>query len=87
MKHTLFLLGTLIALATPLMDTRARSTRLNFAPVQPTDIVGVGWSTQVQAIFDKACISSGNVHAAGEQEHAAHVCGSTWRSPPYASRP
>ena len=52
--------------ATPLMGTVARSARLNTAPAVPTDIVGVGWDTQVQPIFDAKCVSChGDSNAAG----------------------
>jgi hypothetical protein len=43
--------------ATPMFGTTPRNMRLNTAPATPTEIVGVGWSTQVQPIFDTKCVS------------------------------
>jgi hypothetical protein len=43
--------------AAQLFGTTPRAQRLNTAPATATDIVGVGWDTQVQPIFDAKCIS------------------------------
>ena len=52
--------------ATPLMGGVARSARLNKTPAKATDIVGVGWDTQVQPIFDAKCVSChGDTNTAG----------------------
>jgi hypothetical protein len=51
-----FAAGASLLMTTP-TGTVARSARINTAPVAPTDIVGVGWSTQLQPIFDAKCIS------------------------------
>jgi hypothetical protein len=60
------LLDTFAAGASQLMPTVARASRLNRTPASPTDIVGVGWSNQVQAIFDAKCISChGDSNTAG----------------------
>ncbi len=51
------LLDTFAAGATKLMSDQPRSARLNAAPVNPTDIVGVAWDKQLQPIFDAKCVS------------------------------
>jgi hypothetical protein len=51
------LLDTFAAGATKLMNGTQRGARINTAPVKPTDIVGVGWSTMVQPIFTQNCVT------------------------------
>jgi len=34
-----------------------RNLRLNTSPALPTDLIGVGWNTQLQPIFDAKCVS------------------------------
>jgi Hydrazine synthase alpha subunit middle domain len=51
------LLDTFAAGASKLMGTTPRASRLNTAPLAATDIVGVGWNTQLQALFDAKCIT------------------------------
>ena len=43
--------------ATPMFATTARAQRMNQAPANPTDIVGVGWNTLIQPILDAKCVS------------------------------
>jgi hypothetical protein len=43
--------------AAQLFGTKPRAERLNTAPASPTDIVGVGWDTQVQPILNAKCIA------------------------------
>ena len=50
-------LAALEASAASLLGTTPRAQRLNTAPASPTQIVGVGWSTQVQPILDAKCAS------------------------------
>jgi hypothetical protein len=40
-----------------LMGNVARAARLKTNPATPTEIVGVGWDTQVQPIFQRSCVS------------------------------
>jgi hydrazine synthase alpha subunit-like protein len=51
------LLDTFATGASQLFATTPRESRLNNAPAQATDIVGVGWTTQVQPIFSAKCVS------------------------------
>jgi hypothetical protein len=46
--------------AAQLFGTTPRSARLKNAPLTPTEIVGVGWNTQAQPIFDAKCVSCHN---------------------------
>lgn len=39
-----------------LMGTTPRAARMNIAPATATDLVGIGWTTQVQKIFDNNCV-------------------------------
>jgi hypothetical protein len=43
--------------ATDLFAKATRAQRINTAPASPTAIVGVGWNTQVQKIFDAKCVT------------------------------
>jgi len=51
------LLGTLTTGAVTLLGTTPRAQRLNTAPASATQIVGVGWTTQVQPILDAHCVT------------------------------
>ncbi|HEY6178759.1 MAG TPA: hypothetical protein VIX73_30115 [Kofleriaceae bacterium] len=51
------LLGTFAAGASKLFGTTPRANRLNTTPAAATDIVGVGWSTQMQPIFNNSCVT------------------------------
>jgi len=52
--------------ATPMFGTTARKDRQKADPASATEIVGVAWDKQVQAVFDVKCISChGNDNAAG----------------------
>ncbi len=51
------LLDGFAAGATKLMSDKKRSERLNMAPVNPTDVVGVAWDKHLQRMFDTKCIS------------------------------
>jgi len=51
------LLDTFAAGATRMFDDTPRAQRHNSAPADVTDIVGVGWDTQLQPIFDARCVS------------------------------
>ena len=42
--------------AAPLFGTVARNARLNKTPATATDIVGVGWDTQIQPILTAKCV-------------------------------
>jgi hypothetical protein len=46
--------------ATPMFGLTPRADRMKTAPTTATEIVGVGWNTQVQAIFDAKCVSCHN---------------------------
>jgi hypothetical protein len=56
------LLDTFAAGANDLMSGMARGARINKAVTSatPTDIVGVGWDTQVQPIFEDNCVGCHN---------------------------
>ena len=43
--------------ATELFGKVARKDRIKLAPKSATEVVGVGWDTQVQAIFDAKCVT------------------------------
>jgi len=43
--------------AAQLFGDKPRSARIKTAPTTATEVVGVGWNTQVQPIFDAKCIS------------------------------
>jgi hypothetical protein len=47
----------LLRAALPLMSTTPRSQRLNRTPASADAIVGVGWDSQLQPIFDNNCIA------------------------------
>lgn len=49
-------LDALLAGATAMFATTPRSGRMNPAPTSPTNIVGVGWNTQVQPILNAKCV-------------------------------
>jgi Hydrazine synthase alpha subunit middle domain len=52
--------------ATELLGDKARKDRIKTDPKTPTEIVGVGWDTQVQPILDAHCISChGDSNTAG----------------------
>jgi hypothetical protein len=51
------LLGTFAAGASKLFGTTPRANRPNTTPAAATDIVGVGWSTQMQPIFNNSCVT------------------------------
>lgn len=52
--------------ATDLMATKTRAQRLNAAPASATQIVGVAWDKEIQAIFDAKCVSChGDSNTAG----------------------
>ncbi|HEX8114460.1 MAG TPA: hypothetical protein VF516_42315 [Kofleriaceae bacterium] len=51
------LLDTFANGATQLMPSVPRSARLNAAPANPTDIVGVAWDKHLQPIFDQSCVT------------------------------
>jgi hypothetical protein len=46
--------------ASNLLGTVARADRIKVAPTAPNQIIGVAWSTQVQAIFDAKCVGCHN---------------------------
>jgi hypothetical protein len=46
-----------VAANNELFSKVARSARLNTNPMSATQIVGVGWNTQVQPIFDANCVT------------------------------
>ncbi|HMG24087.1 MAG TPA: hypothetical protein VK607_22280, partial [Kofleriaceae bacterium] len=51
------LLDTFAAGAATLFATTPRAGRVNNTPAAATDIVGVGWDTQVQPIFNANCVT------------------------------
>src|SRR5262249_31321651 len=53
--------------AVSLRSTTARNQRLNTFPTAATEIIGVGWDTQLQPIFDNNCL------ACHGDDNAAHI--------------
>jgi hypothetical protein len=56
-KLTPGLIDTLETGAVELFGDKPRAQRLNPSPMSPTDLVGIGWSSQVQPILSANCIS------------------------------
>jgi hypothetical protein len=65
-----------VAANNQLFSTTPRNARLNTNPASATQIVGVGWNTQLQPIFDRNCVTA--CHDAG---NSAGVKGYTITDP------
>jgi hypothetical protein len=51
------LLDGFAAGAANLMADKSRTQRINMAPINPTDVVGIAWDKHLQRLFDTKCIS------------------------------